>query len=285
MNRWMVQAIATFLSNANLPGFVKGEIYSGRIKSICVPGLNCYSCPGAMGACPIGSLQSIIGSPRYNFSYYIVGILILFGALLGRAVCGFLCPFGWFQELLHKIPSKKCSTQRAKYLRWIKYFILVVFVIVLPLTVVNKVGMGSPFFCKWICPVGILEGAIPLSIVNEGIRGSLGSLFTWKACVLLGVLTLAVFFYRPFCKWVCPLGAFYSLFNNVAVYRYRIDKDKCNQCGACSKVCLMDVDVSTAPNHAECIRCGDCVNICPNDAISLNIKFKKDGERTWKLVN
>ena len=272
-NRWKIQLLATLATNPLLMNFFSGKIYKGKLKSICVPGLNCYSCPAAAGACPIGSLQAVIGSSKFKFSYYIVGLLIFIGVLLGRVVCGFLCPFGWFQELLHKIPTKKFSTKRLHMLTYLKYVILVVFVFVLPMTVVNEVGMGDPFFCKYICPAGILEGGIPLSLANEGIRASLGWLFTWKSCILLAVILLAVFFYRPFCKWICPLGAFYALFNKVSVYRFRIDREKCTSCGACSRVCKMDVEVYKTPNHTECIRCGDCIRTCPHKAISKSFSF------------
>ncbi len=236
-NRWKIQLTATLLSNPFLSHFATGKLYKGKLKSLCVPGLNCYSCPAAAASCPIGALQSVIGSSKFHFAYYVVGFLILIGVLLGRVVCGFLCPFGWFQELLHKIPTKKFSTKKLHFLTYLKYVILVVFVIVLPMTVVNEVGMGDPFFCKYLCPAGILEGAIPLSLTDSGIRAALGWLFTWKSCLLLGIILLAVFFYRPFCKWICPLGAFYALFNKVSLYRFQIDSEKCTSCGACSHVC------------------------------------------------
>ena len=102
--RFSIQAVSALLHNANLKGFLTGKIYQGAGKNICVPGLNCYSCPGAVGACPIGSLQGFLSGLKFRFPYYVLGFLIFFGALLGRAVCGFLCPFGFFQELLHKIP-------------------------------------------------------------------------------------------------------------------------------------------------------------------------------------
>lgn len=274
--RWKIQALSTLSTNPFLLNFTSGKIYKGKLKSICVPGLNCYSCPGAAGSCPIGALQAVIGSSTFKFSYYIVGIMILFGTLFGRFICGFLCPFGWFQDLLHKIPTKKFSTKKLHILTYLKYLVLVLFVIVLPATIVNEVGMGDPFFCKYICPAGILEGAIPPSLVNAGIRASLGMLFTWKSCVLLGITTLSIFFYRPFCKWLCPLGAFYSLFNKLSVYRFRIDKDKCTDCGACSKVCKMDVDVFKTANHAECIRCGNCIKTCPQHAIINEFTLKKE---------
>lgn len=273
--RWKFQLAATIASNPFILNFFQGKIHKGNSKIVCVPGLNCYSCPAAAASCPIGSLQAVIGSSKFHFAYYIVGFLILIGVLLGRVVCGFLCPFGWFQELLHKIPTKKFSTKRLHLLTYLKYVILVLFVIVLPMTVVNEVGLGDPFFCKYICPAGILEGGIPLSIADAGIRASLGELFTWKSCILLGIVVLSVFFYRPFCKWICPLGAFYALFNKVSLYRFEVDKDKCTACGACSHVCKMDVDVFRTPNHTECIRCGDCIRTCPHQAITKSFSLKK----------
>ena len=217
--RSYIQATAALLSNLHLPNFLKGEIYRGAGKTVCVPGLNCYSCPAASGACPIGALQTVAGSAKYGFSYYITGILILLGVLLGRFICGFLCPFGWFQELLHKIPTKKFSTKKLKCLTWIKYVVLLVTVFLLPALAVDDVGMGAPFFCKYICPQGVLEGAIPLSVVNSGIRSALGALFAWKFSVLIAVIAVSVLFYRPFCKWLCPLGAFYALLNKVSLFQ------------------------------------------------------------------
>ena len=80
----------------------------------------------------------------------------------------------------------------------------------------------SYFFCKYLCPQGVLEGAIPLSLTNAGIRAALGKLFTWKACILLAVIVGSVVFYRPFCKWLCPLGAFYALLNKVSLFQMRV---------------------------------------------------------------
>lgn len=277
--RWLIQAAAVILTNIHLPNFFKGTLYQGKGKYACVPGLNCYSCPGAAGACPIGAFQAVIGSSKFKFSYYITGTLILMGVLLGRFICGFLCPFGWLQELLHKIPVPKLSTKKLKPLRYLKYVILAVFVIMLPLIVVNELGMGDPFFCKYICPAGILEGGIPLALADAGIRAGLGGLFTWKSCILLGTALLAVFFYRPFCKWLCPLGAFYGLCNRISICRLQVDSGRCTACGACSRACRMDVDVFRTPNHAECIRCGDCAAACPHGAITRVFSIKRIQEK------
>ena len=279
--RGWIQAGATLLTNFRLPNFFKGSLYQGAGKNVCVPGLNCYSCPAASGACPIGAFQAVVGSSRFSFSYYITGFLILLGIFLGRFICGFLCPFGWFQELLHKIPSKKFSTKKLKFLRYLKYAILLVMVFLIPAFFVNDVGMGDPFFCKYLCPQGVLEGAIPLSIVNSGIRAALGSLFTWKFSILLALVVLSVLFYRPFCKWLCPLGAFYALLNKVSFFQMIVDKNKCVSCGKCAKACKMDVDVTKTPNHTECIRCGMCVHACPTDAVHFRYGF---GNGKYKIT-
>lgn len=272
--RGWIQAAATLLTNIHLPNFIKGGIYQGKGKAVCVPGLNCYSCPGAAGACPIGSFQAVVGSSKFRFSYYITGFLILLGVLLGRFICGFLCPFGWLQELLHKIPGKKLSTKKLKPLTYLKYAILLLAVVLLPAIVVNDLSMGDPFFCKYICPQGVLEGAIPLAAVNEGIRSALGPLFNRKLIILIVVVVLSVLFYRPFCKWICPLGAFYALMNKVSLLGIKVDEHKCVSCGKCARVCKMDVDVTKSPNHTECIRCGKCITACPTDAIKFNYGFE-----------
>lgn len=284
MRGWM-QAGATLLTNIHLPNFFRGGIYQGKGKSVCVPGLNCYSCPAASGACPIGSFQAVVGSSKFGFSYYITGFLILLGVLLGRFICGFLCPFGWLQELLHKIPSKKLSTKKLKPLTYLKYIILLLAVVLLPALAVNDVGMGDPFFCKYICPQGVLEGAIPLSLVNEGIRAALGTLFVQKLFILIAVVALSILFYRPFCKWICPLGAFYALLNKISLLEIKMDEQKCVSCGKCAASCKMDVDVRKTPNHAECIRCGKCITACPAEALCFHYGFGSSRKKKEQQTN
>ena len=283
--RGWIQAGATLLTNIHQPNFFRGGIYQGKGKSVCVPGLNCYSCPAASGACPIGSFQAVVGSSKFGFSYYITGFLILLGVLLGRFICGFLCPFGWLQELLHKIPSKKLSTKKLKPLTYLKYIILLLAVVLLPALAVNDVGMGDPFFCKYICPQGVLEGAIPLSLVNEGIRAALGTLFVQKLFILLAAVALSILFYRPYCKWICPLGAFYALLNKTSLLEIKMDEQKCVSCGKCAASCKMDVDVRKTPNHAECIRCGKCITACPAEALCFHYGFGSSHKKKEQQTN
>jgi ferredoxin-type protein NapH len=273
--RNIFQIIYSALTNSNIFGFVKGNIYKGKSKKICVPGLNCYSCPGALGACPLGSFQSMIAGAEYKISLYVLGLVSLFGVLIGRLICGWLCPFGLVQDLLYKIKTKKIKVKNSVHnkMKYLKYVILIVFVILMPLFLKNDFGISSPYFCKLICPAGTLGGGIPLALANKSIRNATGSIFAWKVFVLILVLISSVLIYRPFCKYLCPLGAFYSFFNKISFYRYSIDKDKCIDCGICEKTCKMNVKVFESPNSAECIRCGECKKNCPTKAIKSEFKF------------
>jgi ferredoxin-type protein NapH len=267
--RTLVQIGFAALSNGYAAGFAGGTIYKGPGKRFCLPGLNCYSCPGALGACPIGSLQAVLSSREYRFSFYIVGFLLFFGALFGRFICGWLCPFGLVQDLLHKIPFPKKLRRLPgdRWLKYLKYVLLAGFVIILPLTVLDIVGQGQPWFCKYVCPSGTLFAGIPLIASNPPLRAALGWLFTWKTAILAVLLLLSVIVYRPFCRYLCPLGAVYGLFNPIAFRRFTIDADKCTSCGLCQKVCKLDIPVWQTPNSPECIRCGDCQRACPHGAI------------------
>ncbi len=268
--RFFIQWIALLVQNANWKGFFTGKIYDGPAKSVCVPGLNCYSCPGAVGACPIGSLQSFLASRPVKLPYYVAGLIIFFGVVLGRAVCGFLCPMGLFQDVIYKIPFPKKVNRFPldKPLRYLKYLILVL-MCVLPLFYAL-----TPFFCKYLCPSGTVAGIL-LAVRNEAIRPMLGGLFTWKLSVLIAICLLCIVIWRPFCKYLCPLGAIYGFFNRFAFYRAHLDTDKCTSCGKCAKACSMCVNPSKNPNSAECVRCGDCVRACPENALEMGFIKKK----------
>ena len=267
--RTAVQAAAAVFFNGYAAGFFKTKIFTGNTKGLCVPVLNCYSCPGALGACPIGSLQAILAGKDRRIPFYVLGSLMLFGVLLGRLACGFLCPFGFLQDLLAKLPVKKRKVPKKidRVLRLLKYAVLLVFVLLLPVFLVDKYGAGAPWFCKLICPAGTLEGGVPLLLGDERLRAMAGWLFSWKALVLLAVLLGAVWIPRFFCRYLCPLGAIYGLFNRFSLSRMALDKEKCVGCKACEKTCPMAVDVTKNINTAECIRCGKCKAACPTGAI------------------
>ena len=267
--RLVTQVCVAALSNGYVKGFATGQIFDGSEKSVCVPGMNCYSCPGAFASCPIGSLQAVLSARDFKISLYVAGLLFVFGTVFGRFVCGFLCPFGLVQDLLYKIPFVKKIRRLPgeKFLRYFRFFFLAVFVILLPAFVADFTGLGEPWFCKWICPVGTLEGGIPLVLLNSAMRGAAGFIFRWKLFILILTLFSSIIIYRPFCRYACPLGAIYGVFNKVSFCRYKIDESKCTKCGACQKACKFDIPVWQKPNSADCIRCGECKATCPHGAI------------------
>lgn len=273
--RKLTQVLTAIVTNGYLPGFLKGDIYRGNLKRFCVPGLNCYSCPGALGSCPIGSLQAVIGSAKYQISFYVLGAIALIGTLLGRFVCGWLCPFGLIQEFIHKIPSKKFKISSKNPVKYSKYLILLVFVIILPMFVVNILGMGDPFFCKYICPAGTLEAGIPLVIMNPSLRQAIGFIFSWKVFLLLLTITASIFIARPFCRFICPLGAIYGLFNPISLYKLEVNSDVCIKCNKCTNTCPISIETYKTPNSPECIRCGECIGACPTKAISSSFGLKE----------
>ena len=267
--RRLIQLYAALLYNANLKGFIDGHIYSGDLKAVCVPGFNCYSCPGAIASCPLGSLQNALGAAGHTAPWYVLGILALFGVILGRTICGWLCPLGLIQELLHKIPTPKLRKGHiTRKLSWLKYVFLLVFVIALPLVYGVGRGIILPGFCKFICPAGTLEGAVGLlqTPANATSFFQLGAIFTNKWVIMLVIGLACVFCYRSFCRFICPLGAIYGIFNRFALTGVRVNPDRCNGCGLCVMKCRMDV--KHVGDH-ECISCGKCIDSCAQGAISL----------------
>lgn len=281
-----IQIAFTALTNGYIVGFLKGKIYQGPGKKLCLPGLNCYSCPGALGSCPIGSLQAVLGSPKFQMSFYVVGFFLFTGAILGRVACGFLCPFGLVQDLLYKIPffAKRKNMPGHKGLVWIKYVVLALMVVILPMFAVNAYGISDPWFCKYLCPSGTLFGGIPLIATNDGLQQALGGLFVWKMSVLLVILVWSLWVYRPFCKYLCPLGAIYGWFNPIALSRFQMDKEACIDCKKCKAVCPMDIPVYAKPNSAECIKCGKCLQACPTECIQVALwaKGSRQAKKTEK---
>lgn len=275
MKRKIVQVAAFVYSNTYIGNFVSGQIYKGSWKQFCNPGMNCYSCPAARLACPIGAMQAVSGSMNFKLSFYVIGFVLALGVVFGRAICGFFCPFGLIQELIYKIPFPKKKLW--KWLTYVKYVLLAVFVVIMPVTMVNELGMSSPAFCEYICPAGTLEGGIPLLSTHPELRATLGALFSVKACILIITLIGCLSVCRFFCKVMCPLGAIYGLLNKVSIYHMECNKKTCASCGKCHNICPMDVDPVKNPNSAECIRCGKCVASCPKESLALKFVYGKKG--------
>lgn len=271
--RHLVQVLCAALSNGYLYGLTQHRLFTGWSKQLCLPGLNCYACPLATTACPLGSLQASLASRDLGSCFYVAGLLALFGSVLGRLVCGWLCPFGFLQELLHAIPfgPKLCRLPGERMLRKVKFLLLGGLCILLPLCVVDAFGFGKDWFCAYVCPAGTLEGGLLYAVWNDALRSMLSWLFAWKLLLLVLLLALCLLVFRPFCRYFCPLGALYGMGNHFSVVRLSWEDHACTHCGACRRCCPMDLDPARAGQDSLCIRCAECVASCPEKALRLTI--------------
>jgi polyferredoxin len=279
--RRLVQAASLVFSNLYLQGWISGTIFTGKSKMFCVPGLHCYSCPSSVLACPVGSVQNILssegflggiaaGRPDSIILLGVIGFLLTFGFLAGRIACGWVCPFGFLQELLYRIPFPKMTIPSSW--RDAKYAVLLIFVVLFPLFLRSIPGAGGdPWFCKVICPSGTLFAGWPLVLFDGGETLRTGFLFSWKTVVLVLVLLWSITSKRPFCRVLCPLGAIWGITGKASVFRMRVDSS-CISCDRCRTVCPVDIAIYKEPNSAECIRCGKCITVCPVNAVHHDVR-------------
>ena len=219
-------------------------------------------------------MQLFFAGLRHNISLYVTGFLLSVGVVFGKFICGYVCPMGLVQDLLYKTRTRKFIL-RFKFLRYIKYAVLTVFVIILPFAVRHELSLqGRPWFCAYVCPSGTIFAAIPLVATNEFLRNFLGWQFVLKISIALIIIVASVFVLRVFCRILCPLGAIYGLFNRVSVFGMKTDKTKCISCKQCKSACHIALDPIEQPNSPECFRCGNCMKVCNTKALNFGLTSK-----------
>jgi len=286
--RRATQIFGIFITNMYVSVVYQNEIYKGMFKSVCVPFLYCHTCPTAGFACPVGVLQHY--AAIHHFPFFLIGHLMIIGLLIGRLVCGWACPFGLMQELMYKIKSPKIR-KIPKAFSIFPYFTLIVLAIILPY-------MTTEHWFSKFCPIGSIVAGIPWvawnpinpSTGNLTIEpGTVGWLYYTKIVLMLVIVSLFIFIKRPFCRFMCPLGLFWSFFNKVSVMKLEIEPG-CTHCNACQTKCPEDIKVFEDPNAGDCVRCLDCTDcehirvVCalPLDTEKLGKRLRATKTTLWE---
>jgi len=237
-----------------------------RMHTMCSPVFHCYACPLATFACPIGVIAQF--SALHVFPFIAIGLLVAVGALSGTLICGWVCPFGYLQDLTAKVPAPKFDLP--KFTGYFRYVMLIGTVLAIP----YFFGEGHPLFVCRICPAGALEAAVP-TMAGQAIAGEK---VVWPNALKLTILVvflIAIFFIkRPWCRVLCPLGAIFSLFNRASAFFLRFKPDECTDCGRCHTLCEYGIEPEKTTNDLRCIRCLECTK-CNPDALTLGSVFER----------
>ena len=230
------------------------------MKWLCNPVLSCHSCVLAWFACPVGVFVHYSG--YHAFPFFAIGTVLLIGVLVGRLFCGWVCPFGFLTDMLHKIPSPKFNMPG--WTAYIKYGVLGAGVIGLPFVFGESTNWS---FCR-VCPASAVQVTVPNLIL--GAYGEIGLGTVVKLAVLAGVLVLAIMSSRSFCKVFCPIGAMLAPLNYVSFWVVKPPHPACADCAKCDRACPSGNEPSSrilaglpANRAADCIVCHDCRNACP----------------------
>ncbi|MBM3157230.1 MAG: 4Fe-4S binding protein [Chloroflexi bacterium] len=247
--RWATQILALILLNL---GFI--EVAK---TGVVAPFFYCYGCPLATTACPIGALQSFAAVG--TFPSYTVGAVGLFGLAAGRFWCGWGCPFGTIQDFL-AWARRRDDFLTLRNSGWMRLLVLVGLIVAAWIA-------ADTLFCK-VCPAGSLFGAVPHRFYSPAL--SFGTFF-W---VHIGTLVLAVVAFllvgRFWCRFLCPLGGIFGLFNRVSILKIKLDMSKCNECRKCLGVCPTKIEkVEDIGESGDCTCCGKCIEACPGGAIKI----------------
>jgi ferredoxin-type protein NapH len=251
-NRRLYQFLTGITANLPFWNFLTSRLYTGKLKSIPFPIMNCYACPASLYSCPIGTLSHFFVISKIPL--LTLGIISAVSASFGRWICGWVCPFGLIQDLLNKIPSVKFDLP--KPFVYLKYLMLIFGVILLPYF------FKEHYFCM-VCPTGTIEAGVYWVAVSSMIANMAGAFFLFKLAFGSMFLYGSIFIKRPFCRYVCPLGALFSLFNKLSIVDFKVDRENCIECNLCKKSCPVNYPIYEDPNSPACLRCLNCVRVCP----------------------
>ncbi len=183
---------------------------------------------------------------------------VLLAVVGNKMICGWACPFGALQELIYSLPILRRIKQKK-----------------LPFVWTNTIRAGL-FLTMLVFLFGIIGGRKGTVIYHYVNPFNLFNLdFESLSILLTVIITLlgSLIIYRPFCQLICPFGFISWIAEQFSIYRVRIDRDKCTQCGVCIKACPLEAAKGRVAGNrlpADCFSCARCLNVCPVDAIQYN---------------
>lgn len=249
-----------------------------------LPTFSCAFVEGNGGACFLISLQHQLARPLPAFLgsagiklLTTIGIVALLAIVLNKAWCGWICPFGFMQDLITKLRNaldfdlSRLSWAAGRRYRPVKY-ILLALLILLPLAIGN-LGLSRDFtapFCQ-LCPARPLMPLLVGDLTEFHIDFSSlpGLILTTAAIVLVGLFFTAAFVKRRFLCSYCPMLAFLSLFDKIGLVSLKKDGQRCTRCGNCYRACPMEIrEIETEKQKTnlvtqDCILCLRCIESCP----------------------
>jgi polyferredoxin len=231
-----------------------------QVKWLCNPVLSCHSCPLAIFACPVGVFVHYSG--YHVIPYLAVGTVLFLGVLFGRLLCGWVCPFGFLQDLLYKIPTVKFVLW--DWTRFVKYGVLIVMVFLLPFFLGELTYLS---FCR-ICPAAALQSTLP-RMIDTGVD-VLQTAVVVKLGLLVFFLVLSTLSNRAFCKVFCPIGAMLAPLNLISFWKIKPSTMTCVKCSWCDNKCPPNgapssrISEEVPPNRVmDCVYCYECKQACP----------------------
>lgn len=268
VDRWrrLVQILSVFALN---PFFF-------RYMGVCIPVMNCWSCPAAAFACPVGVVGNFLALGIIPLA--VIGITVFSAMVAGRILCGWVCPFGFLQDLLYMIPGRKISIPRK--LRPFLFILPVIFLAVTVVAVPILIGVDSDlFFCR-ICPAATLEGALPLHFLNSQAafgEAVMQAAVSWRVWILLGFLVLFIFMKRPFCRLMCPIGIALGVFNRYSLFQINLEEvQSCPECNMCVNQCPTGLNAFYEVNKKDCIHCYVCTKSCAPRTVKKRKRLKAE---------